>query len=107
MAHYTVRRDLYTSKLASGFTSETYRVADAEKISLFISGSPSTTTVQGSNADGLSSDITNTLVDWSHLSTILDPGTTYTMIDIEPGFNYLRCIRSETTSVLLQARMAV
>ena len=105
MAHYTVRRDLYTSKLASGFTSETYRVADAEKISLFISGSPSTTTIQGSNADGLSSGITNTTADWSDLSTVISPSPD--MIDIEPGFNYLRCIRSETTSVLLQARMAV
>ena len=101
--HFTVQRDLYESKAASAITSEVYRVADADEITLFVRGSPSTTTIQGTNADGRTTDITNTTTDWSDLSTIVSPSPD--MIDIEPGFNYLRCQRSETTEVVLHAQM--
>lgn len=100
MRHYTVRRDLYSSKAASDITSETYSVKDANSISFFISGTGSITTIQGSNADGNTTDITNTTADWSNLSTIISPSPD--MIDIEPGFAYVRCLRSLTTSVILQ-----
>lgn len=100
MSPYAVKRDLYTSKAASGITSETFRVVDFDRLSLFISGSPSTTTIQGSNANGLTTDITNTTTDWSDLSVIVDPSPD--MVAITTGFDYLRCLRSETTSVILQ-----
>ena len=102
MRFFEARRDLYASKAASDITSEIYNVMDAESISLFISGSPSTTTIQGSNADGRSSGITNSTADWSDLSVILSPSPD--MIDIEPGFRWIRAQRSETTSVVLNVR---
>ena len=102
MGHYTTRRDLYTSKAASGITSEVFSVADARSISIFISGSPSTTTIQGSNANGVTTDITNTTADWSNLSTVISPGPD--LIDIEPGFYFIRALRSETTSVILETQ---
>ena len=37
MGHFTVRRDLYSSKTASDITSETYSVKDARSITFFIS----------------------------------------------------------------------
>ena len=103
MGQYYVRRDLYESKAASAITSEVFNVKDAESISFFISGSPSTTTIQGSNADGRTTDITNTTADWSDLSTVISPAPD--MIDIEPGFSYVRCLRSETTSLILACLM--
>lgn len=103
MGHYTVQRDLYSSKDASGVTSECFNVADAGSISFFIRGSPSTTTIQGSNDDGRTTDLTNTTADWSNLSTVISPSPD--MIDIEAGFRWVRCLRSETTEVLLQCQM--
>jgi len=101
----TVRRDLYTSKAASDITSEVYDVRDALSISFFISGTGSVTTIQGSNADGRTTDITNTTADWSNLSTVVSPSPD--MIDIEPGFAFVRCQRSLTTSVVLQLQRNV
>jgi len=101
----TVRRDLYSSKTASEITSEVYDVRDAESISFFIRGSPSTTTIQGSNSDARTVDITNTLTDWSNLSTVVSPSPD--MIDIESGFGHVRCLRSETTEVVLQLQKRV
>ena len=103
MGHFSVRRDLYSSKTASEITSEVHSVKDARSISFFMRGSPSTTTIQGSNADGRTTDITNSLNDWSVLSTIIAPSPD--MIDIESGFAYVRCLRSETTEVILQCQM--
>jgi len=99
MGHFTARRDLYASKDASDVTSETYYVGDARSISLEIIGSPSTTTIQGSNADGRNVDITNTTAQWSTLSVVVGPAPD--MIDIEAGYSWMRCQRSETTSTWL------
>jgi len=104
MGFYTARRDLYGSKAASDITSEVFRVADALAISIFVSGSPSTTTIQGSNADGRTTDIRNTTTDWSDLSAIVSPGPD--LVDIATGFGYLRALRSETSSVILHAQMS-
>jgi hypothetical protein len=105
MAGYTVRRDLYASKAASGITSEVYNVADANTIAIFLRGSPSTTTIEGSNANGYSTDITNTTTDWSALSTVVSPSPD--MVKIATGMRYIRCLRSETTEVILHAQMLV
>ena len=99
----TFRRDLYASKAASGVTSETYRVIDAIELTLFLRGSPSTTTVQGSNADGRTVAISNTTTDWSNLTVVISPSPG-DMLNIEPGFQYLRCLRSETTEAVLAGR---
>ena len=102
MSHH-VTRDLYGSKAASVITSETYHVASADEITLFLRGSPSTTTVQGTNAEGLETDLTNTTADWSTLTVVVAPGPD--LLNIEPGFTYIRCLRSETTEVRLGAHM--
>ena len=94
-----VQRDLYNSKAASGITSECYNVSGAREITLFLRGSPSTTTIQGSNSSGYATDITNTTADWSDLTVITSPGPD--MLNIEPGFGWIRCLRSETTECRL------
>jgi len=91
---------MYESQIASAITSGAYKVAGAESITLFISGSPSTTTIEGSNADGSTTALANTTADWSALSVVVAPAPD--MIAITPGFGYLRCLRSETTSVILE-----
>ena len=94
----TVRRDLFAAKASSATQSEIYWVGDAISISLFLRGSPSTTTVQGSNADGRTSAIAE--ASWSDLTVVTSPEPD--MLDIEPGFGWLRCIRSETTEATLR-----
>lgn len=99
----TTRRDLYTSKAASVITSETFWTGDAEAISVFARGSPSTTTLQGSNAEGRTATIAEN--SWSNLSTILSPSPD--MIDIESGFRWFRALRSETTELVIQLQNRV
>lgn len=101
MGMYTAYRSLYTTKAASAITSEIYNVQDFKEMTLFLRGSPSTTTVQGSNADGRSSAIPET--SWSALTTVISPAPD--MLNIEPGFRWLRCLRSETTEVILNGRV--
>ena len=96
----TFRRDLYASKAASIITSEVYRVIDAGEVTLQLTGSPSTTSVEGSNSDGLTVDLTNTTADWSTLTTVIGAA----MLNIEPGFEYIRLLRSETTTAILAGR---
>lgn len=90
---WSVSRDLYTGD-TSGVTSETYAVAGFQDgFTLQIIGSPSTTTVRGSNDNGSTAAVTN----WSTLTTVIGVG----MISIEPGFRWLQCQRSETTNVII------
>ena len=91
---WNARRDIYSSVAASGITSETYNVEGFQDgFTLQILGSPSTTTVRGSNDDGRTAAITN----WSTLTTFIGAG----LIVIEPGFRWLQCQRSETTNVVI------
>ena len=92
-----VRRDLYNSIAASGVTSEVYYCGDAFTVSLFLRGSPSTTTIQLSNADGKSSVIAE--ASWSNASTVVGPSPD--MLDIQSGFRWIRCLRSETTEATI------
>lgn len=103
MGLYTVRRDLYNSKTASEITSETVWVGDFNEMTLYIEGSASTTTVQGSNADGRDSAIP--AASWSLLTRVITPGPD--MLNIEPGFRWLRALRSETTAVVLAGKVRV
>ncbi len=93
-----VRRDLYGTKTASEVTSEIYWVGDAISINLFLRGSPSTTTVQGSTANGRDAAIAET--SWSDLTVVVSPSPD--MLDIQPGFGWIRGLRSETTEMTLQ-----
>jgi hypothetical protein len=89
-----VKRDLYTSKSASEVTSEVYNVEGFhDGFTLQIIGSPSTTTLQGSNDDGRTAAIAN----WSTLTTVLSAG----LINITPGFGWLRLQRSETSNAII------
>ena len=89
---WNAQRDLYTSIAASGVTSEVYNVQSMEDITLQLVGSPSTTTVQGSNDDGRTTAPTN-------FSTITTVGAG--IYDVEHGFRWIRCVRSETTNAIL------
>ena len=92
-----VRRDLYTGISASGVTSEIYFAGDAASVSLFLRGSPSTTTIQLSNASGFRHAIAET--EWSNATTVVSPSPD--MLDIQSGFRWIRCLRSETTEATL------
>ena len=93
----TARRDLYIDIAASGITSEIYFTGDAATVSLFLRGSPSTTTIQLSNATGFQSSIAET--EWSNATTVVSPAPD--MLDIQSGFRWIRCLRSETTETTL------
>lgn len=91
---FFARRDLFTTIAASGVTSETYNVADYDgKFTIQLIGSPSTTTIRGSNDDGRASAIVN----WSTLTTVIGSG----MIEIDQGFNWLQIQRSETSNAII------
>lgn len=94
---YNRRRNLYDSIADSEVTSETYYCGDAWTVSLFLRGSPSTTTVQLSNADGATSAIAET--SWSNATTVISPAPD--MLDIQAGFRWIRLQRSETTEAVL------
>ena len=93
----TARRNLYTGLDASAVTSEIYFAGDAASVSLFLRGSPSTTTIQLSNATGFQSAIAE--ADWSNATTVVSPSPD--MLDIQSGFRWIRCLRSETTEATL------
>ena len=93
---FTTLRELYTSKSASEVTSETYWVGDAFALSMQFVGAGSNTSIQGSNADGRDAAIAE--ASWSHI-TVVGPG----IYDVEPGFRWMRCLRSLTTA----ANMAI
>jgi len=90
MAHYAIRRDLYEAK-GSDVTSEVYWVGDARSISMWLDAS--VITVQGTNQEGRDSAIDED--NWSLLTTLTDPDKE--MLDIEPGFRWLRTLRSGST----------
>ena len=91
---WNVQKDLYASVAASGVTSEVYNVAGFhDGFTLQMIGSPSTTTVRGSNDDGYTATITN----WSTLTTVIGAG----MVNVTPGFRWLQMQRSETTNVII------
>ena len=101
MGLYTVQRDLYTSKAVSDITSEVHFVGDIKELTVFLRGSPSTTTIQGSNAEGFGTAIASTA--WSALTTVISPSPD--IVNIEPGWRFIRCQRSETTEVVLSGRV--
>jgi len=91
---FTARRDLYSGK-GSDVTSQVYWVGDAKSISLFLDGG-SVQTVDGSNDDGRTSAIAER--SWSTLTTLTPDAT---MLDIEPGFRWIRVLRSGSTGTAI------
>lgn len=91
---WPISRDLFNSVGASAVTSEVYAIAGFhDGFTLQIVGSPSTTTVQGSNDRGYDATLTN----WSTLTTVIGAG----LVNITPGFNWLRMQRSETSNAII------
>lgn len=89
------RTDLYGSGLTSVITSSVYFVGDAEELTAFLDiDSETTCVIQGSNAIGFRTAIA--AGEWSTVTTATSVGAN-TMVDIEPGFRWLRGIR-ETAS---------
>jgi len=90
---WAITRDLFGTVAASGVTSETYNVEGMENMTIQILGSPSTTTIRGSNDNGRDAAVTN----WSTLTTVVGVG----MIALDSGFRWLQCQRSETTNAII------
>lgn len=103
MGLYTLRRDLFTSKTSSEITSETMWVGDARQISLMLDGS--TQTVLGCNQEGRTASLSDNTLNWSTLTRLV---ANRTLMDIEPGFRWLRVQRSGSsgTAILNLQNMA-
>lgn len=95
MAYGARRKSLWDS--SSDVTAGPFWVGDATNLDLFLRGSPSTTTVQVSNADGFGSSIPEN--SWSDVTTNVSPSPD--MIDINTGPRWFRALRSETTEGVL------
>jgi hypothetical protein len=90
----TFRSDLFGG--VSGNTSTIYLVADAAEMTLAIDvDSATSVTIQGSNAQGFRVAFVED--DWSTLTTVAGASENQ-MLNIEPGFRWLRCIRESSTS---------
>ena len=101
MGFYSTRRNLFESKAAANTLSEIAWVGDAREISLQLDGA--TQHIIGSNAEGRSSAIGAT--SWSTLTTMVPSNA---MLNIEPGFRWLRVYRSGSTgTAILQMQQLV
>ena len=89
------RNDLYAG--VSGLTSNVYLTADAAEITLFYDVDSATSlVVQTSNASGFRFAIEED--EWSTTTTIAG-ATANDLVNIEPGYRWLRCIRESATSL--------
>lgn len=92
---WQVTRDLFAAAASAATNSEVYNVQGMDNITLQLLGSPSTTTIIGSNDSGYASAIA--AASWSTLTTVIGVG----IVAIDPGFNWIRCVRSETTNAII------
>ena len=100
----TFQFDLYAG-VGSDVTSSTYFVGDSEELTLqAIIGSASSLTIQGSNVTGFRVAIGED--DWSNLTEAAVAADD--MLNIEPGFRWLRCTRtSGLTNAIVAGRNRV
>jgi len=100
----TFRFDLF-SGVGSAVTSATYFVGDAEEFTLDLDiDSETTVTIQGSNAQGFRTSFVED--DWSTLTTVASIAAN-DLLNIEPGFRWLRVLReSASTASLAKATVA-
>ena len=90
------RKDLFED-VSSDRTSSTYLVADAAEITLaYDVDSATSLVIQGSNAQGFRTAFVED--DWSTLTTIVSASAN-DIVNIEPGFRWLRLIRESATSL--------
>lgn len=96
----TFRNDLFGS-VGSAITSSLYFVGDAAELTLALDiDSATTVVVQQSNAQGFRTAFVED--DWSTLTTAASL-TANTMLDIEPGFRWLRVLRETASTASLAA----
>lgn len=92
----TFRNDLY-SAVGSDLTSSIYFVGDAEELTIaFDVDSTTSVEVHGSNAQGFRVAFVED--DWSTLTTVVS-ATVNEILNIEPGFRWIRCVRESSTSL--------
>lgn len=92
----TFRSDLFGA-VGSDLTSSVYLVADAAEMTLALDvDSATSVTVQGSNAQGFRTPFVED--DWSTLTTIAGVSGN-DLVNIEPGFRWLRVIRESAVSL--------
>lgn len=101
------RTDMYAGLSSSDLTSNELWIGDADDITVFLRGSPSSTTIQISNASGgheaQGGPVQIPETSWSAETQIVDPGPD--VLSITAGARWLRSIRSETTEAVLNWKM--
>lgn len=89
------RSDLYGGQ-GSVITSIVYFVGDSEELTAFLDiDSATTATLQGSNAQGFRESIAED--EWSTLTTMVGVASNQ-MLNIEPGFRWIRGLRETASS---------
>ena len=97
------RSDLFAGQ--STITSSVYFVGDAEELTVFLDiDSATTPTLQGSNAQGFRESIAAD--EWSTLTTMASVSANQ-LLNIEPGFRWIRGIREGPASGVSWASMVV
>lgn len=92
------RKDLF-GDVGSDITSSTYLVADAAEMTLELDvDSATTVVVQGTNQQGFRTAFVE--ADWSTLTTVVSVAAD-TMLNIEPGFRWLRVLRETASTASL------
>ena len=95
----TFRSDLFAD-VSSDITSTTYFVGDAEEMTIDLDVDSATNVViQGSNAQGFREAFVED--DWSTLTTVASVAAN-TILNIEPGFRWLRLLRETASTASLQ-----
>lgn len=96
----TFKSDLF-GDVGSAITSSTYFVGDAAEITLALDiDSATTVVVQGSNAQGFRTAFVED--DWSTLTTITAIAAN-DLLNIEPGFRWIRLLRETASTASLAA----
>lgn len=90
---YVRERSLFPADSSSVTTSAAYYVGDFHSFTVE-PGSASTVTLQASNANGFTTALVEG--DWSTLTVVASTG----IKQIDPGFRWLRAIRSQSTNTL-------
>jgi hypothetical protein len=91
----TFRNDLFAG--VSGLTSNLYLTADAAELTLQVGVASATSlAIQASNVTGFRETIAET--DWSTLTTVSGIAAN-DLLNIEPGFRWLRLVRESATSL--------
>lgn len=91
----TFRNDLFAG--VSGLTSNLYLTADAAELTLQMQVASATSlTIQASNVTGFRDVIAE--ADWSNVTTVAGISAN-DLVNIEPGFRWLRLVRESATSL--------